>query len=140
LLRYRYTYSAVFCTHQRNKFTRSFCLEAAQKDLQWRLENLWPLEAAHNIPNLQCLPVHVRDPFGRPIIVLRMDPIGEDVLSKKQNILVHAFENMRLHLKQLYDGSEDDNPTLQYAVLLDLNMLSLQSIVSAPFTGRYRVF
>jgi retinaldehyde-binding protein 1 len=61
-----------------------------------------------------------------------MGPIGEDVISKKQNILVHAFENLRLHLKELYDGSEDDNPTLQYAVLLDLNMLSLQSIVSAP--------
>lgn len=121
---------------QRNRFIRSFCLEAVHKDLQWRLKNLWPLEA-HSIPNLHCLPVHVHDPFGRPILVLRMNPIAEDVLSKKQSIFVYAFEKLRLHLKRQYDVSPDDNPTLQYVVLLDLNELSLQSIVSAPSTDRY---
>lgn len=53
--------------------------------------------------------------------------------SNKQNVLIHAFERLRLHLKQLYDNSTDDNPTLQYVVLLDLSELSFQNIVRFLF-------
>lgn len=115
---------------QRNKFTRSFCLEAIQKTLLWRLDNLWPLESHRPIPNLHCLPSEIRDPFGRPVLILEATPVDIAGDSQKRYI-IQAFEQLRLHLKNLYDSSEDDaRPPLQYVVLFDLGQLSLQSIVT----------
>jgi retinaldehyde-binding protein 1 len=107
-------------------------LEAIQKNLLWRFQNLWPLEAPRSIPNLHTLPVHIRDPLGRPILVLRHNPIDASA-SNKQTVVIRALERLRLHLKQLYDDSGDDDPILQYVVLLDLSELSFQSIVRLLF-------
>jgi hypothetical protein len=57
----------------------------------------------------------------------------DEASSNKQNVLIDAVERLRLHLKQLYDISRDDSPTLQYVVLLDLSELSFQSIVRLLF-------
>ncbi|KAF4620914.1 hypothetical protein D9613_000308 [Agrocybe pediades] len=130
--------SSMFRLARRNKFTRSFSLEAIQKTLLWRIENLWPLEFPSPIPNLHCLPSDIRDPFGRPILVLEVTPVDQPVDSQKRAI-IRAFEQLRLHLRSLYDSSEDDaRPPLQYVVLLDLAQLSLQSINIDLFTWSIR--
>lgn len=119
---------------QRNKFTRSFSLEAIQKTLIWRLANLWPTEPPSRIPNVHCLPTDIRDRFGRAVLVIETVPVDETMDSQKRSIIL-AFEQLRIHLRRLYDRSEDHrNPPLQYMVLLDLSQLSLQSLVSTCFT------
>ncbi|PPQ66319.1 hypothetical protein CVT26_011150 [Gymnopilus dilepis] len=119
----------------RHKFTRSFSLEAIQKNLLWRLDNLWPIDSSIRIPNLHCLPSDVRDPFGRPILVLEVNAVDVPQDSQKRFIIL-AFEQLRSHLRKLYDESEDNNPRppLQYIVLLDLKQLSIQSINIDIFT------
>ena len=56
----------------------------------------------------------------------------------QKRFIILAFEQLRSHLRKLYDESEDNNPRppLQYIVLLDLKQLSIQSIVSSPSTIR----
>ncbi|KDR75091.1 hypothetical protein GALMADRAFT_122666 [Galerina marginata CBS 339.88] len=130
--------SSIFRISRRNKFTRSFSLEAIQKNLLWRFENLWPVELPFPIPTVHCLPSDIRDPFGRPILVVELIPVGEALDSQKR-FLIRAFEQLRLHLKKVYDLSEDDpRPPLQYVVLLDLRQLSFQSINIDFFTWTVR--
>ncbi|KAJ3507302.1 hypothetical protein NLJ89_g6380 [Agrocybe chaxingu] len=133
-----------FRISRRNKFTRSFSLEAVQKNLLWRLTNLWPVERQGEteplspIPNFYCLPAHIRDPLGRPILVLGVAPVDED-LSIQKDLIIRAFERLRMHLKRLYDDSgTNSRPVLQYTVLLDLSQLSLQSINIDLFTWTVR--
>ncbi|KAF8198055.1 CRAL-TRIO domain-containing protein [Pholiota molesta] len=120
--------SSIFRISRRNKFTRSFSLEAIQKILIWRLSNIWPLEPPSIVPNLRCLPTDIRDRFGRAILVIETSPVDESIDSQKRSIIM-VLEQLRIHLRKLYDSSEDHrNPPLQYVVLLDLRQLSLQSM------------
>ena len=48
-------------------------------------------------------------------------------------LLIRGLERLRVHLKQIYDDSRDDDPILQYVVLLDLSELSFQNIVRFSF-------
>lgn len=51
---------------------------------------------------------------------------------------MRAFEILRIHLKKLYEMSEDnEKPSLQYVALLDLSQLSLQSLVSSSLSRFY---
>ena len=94
----------------------------------WRLKNIWPLEPLSPLSNLRCLAAY--DPFGRPILIIKAIPPDRDIKSQKRSI-VKVFEQMRIYLKVLYDGTKDvREPILQYVALLDLRQLSLQSIVS----------
>jgi len=104
---------------------KSFSLEAIRRAVIWRLNNMWPLEPPSPIPNLHCLPAY--DPFGRPILVIKVIPL-EDTISQK-HLIIKAFEQFRIYLKVLCDGVKDARePTLQYVALLDLHQLSLQNI------------
>ena len=79
------------------------------------------------MPNLCFLPTY--DPFGRPILVVKAIPLDKDTKLLKPSI-IKAFEHLRIHLKVLYDGTKDTGePPFQYVALLDLSLLSLQSIV-----------
>jgi len=61
--------------------------------------------------------------------VFEIVAMDESVESQKRFILL-AFETLRIHLKNLYEISEDNRiPALQYVALLDLSRLSLQSLV-----------
>ena len=93
----------------------------------WRLKNMWPLESSSRMSNLRCLPTY--DPFGRPILVVKAISLDKDTKSLKRSI-IKAFEQLRIYLKVLYDGTKDAGvPPLQYVALLDLSLFSLQSIV-----------
>ena len=112
---------------QRNNFTKPFTLEAIRKTVIWRLKNMWPLESSSPMSNLRCLPTY--DPFGRPILVVKAIPLDKDTELLKRSI-IKTFEQLRIYLKVLYDGTKDARePPLQYVVLLDLSLLSLQSVV-----------
>ncbi|KIM45318.1 hypothetical protein M413DRAFT_441999 [Hebeloma cylindrosporum] len=129
---------SIFRISRRNKFTRSFSLEAIQKNLLWRLTNLWPVEPPLAIPNLHCLPDNIRDPFGRPVLVLEVVAVDESTESQKL-FIIRAFETLRIHLRKLYEMSEDnEKPSLQYVALLDLSQLSLQSLNIDLFTWTLR--
>ncbi|KJA20016.1 hypothetical protein HYPSUDRAFT_142747 [Hypholoma sublateritium FD-334 SS-4] len=129
---------SIFRIARRNKFTRSFSLEAIQKTLIWRLANLWPTEPPSRIPNVHCLPTDIRDRFGRAVLVIETAPVDDTMDSQKRSIIL-AFEQLRIHLRRLYDKSEDHrNPPLQYMVLLDLSQLSLQSLNLDLFTWTVR--
>ncbi|KAF9050045.1 CRAL-TRIO domain-containing protein [Panaeolus papilionaceus] len=121
--------SSIFRISRRNKFTRSFTLEAIRKNLIWRLQNLWPPAPATQIPNFHCLPADIFDLFGRPILVIHVAPVDKDIEAQKQDI-IQAFERLRLHLQVLHDRciANDEPPPLQYVALLDLSQLSFQSI------------
>jgi len=98
--------------------------------LAWRLQNLWPTNSSHVLPpTIRCLPKHIHDPCGRPILVVEFLPVNESPEVVKSYI-IQAFEGLRLHLKSL-SGAQDpeEGPVLQYIILLDLAKLSLQSLV-----------
>jgi hypothetical protein len=104
------------------------------------LTNLWPVEPLLAIPNLHCLPDNIRDPFGRPVLVLEVVTVDESTEEQKL-LIMRAFEILRIHLKKLYEMSEDnEKPSLQYVALLDLSQLSLQSLVSFSILSRFYFF
>lgn len=79
---------------------------------------------------VHCLPEHIRDPFGRPILVIELDSVHESPEVVKSYIL-QIFELLRLHLKSISGrGAPEEEPVLQYIILLDLAKLSLQAVVS----------
>ncbi|KAF5351795.1 hypothetical protein D9756_007633 [Leucocoprinus leucothites] len=138
--------ASIFRIARRNKFTRSFALESIRKGLVWRLQNLWPTNPSYVLPpTVRCLPEHVRDPFGRPVLVVEVPPVNESPDIVKPYI-IQAFEQLRLHLKSL-SGAQglEEEPILQYIILLDLAKLSLQSLaitlhpVTGPFLTPYHI-
>ncbi|KAF7783025.1 hypothetical protein Agabi119p4_2401 [Agaricus bisporus var. burnettii] len=120
---------SIFRIARRNKFTRSFALESIRKTLVWRVQNLWSMNRDFKLPAMvHCLPEHIRDPFGRPVLVIELDSVHESPEVVKSYIL-QIFELLRLHLKSISGrGAPEEEPVLQYIVLLDLAKLSLQAV------------
>ncbi|KAJ7267638.1 hypothetical protein B0H12DRAFT_1200783 [Mycena haematopus] len=113
---------------QRNKFTRSFAIESIRKTLVWRFAHLWPPDPTLRLPFVHCLPPPARDPFGRPILVIRVVSFNDSSDGYKP-LIIRGLECLRLHLKRLNDDSHRSGvPALQYVILLDLKNLSTQSL------------
>lgn len=105
-------------------------MESIRKNLLWRLSNMWPLCPFPPTPNLHCLPGGVRDPFGRPILVIEV--ISATMASDTfRPHIIQTFERLRCHLKRLNDGENPGPrpPVLQYVILLDLSSLSFRDFV-----------
>ncbi|KAJ6508081.1 CRAL-TRIO domain-containing protein [Mycena vulgaris] len=120
--------SSLFQILRRNKFTRSFAMEAVRKTLVWRFTHLWPPAAPHRTPLVHCLPPPARDPFGRPILVVKVVSFNDSSDAYKPLVL-RGLERLRLHLKHLNnDAPRQSAPILQYVILLDLANLSTQSL------------
>ncbi|KAJ7162076.1 CRAL-TRIO domain-containing protein [Mycena filopes] len=111
---------------QRNKFTRSFALESIRKTLAWRFTHLWP-PGSPSMRFVHCLPPPATDPFGRPILVVKVVSFNDSSDAYKP-LLIQSLERLRLHLKRLNDDTHPSPPTLQYVILLDLKNLSTQSL------------
>ncbi|KAF7357821.1 hypothetical protein MVEN_00828100 [Mycena venus] len=113
---------------RRNKFTRSFAMESIRKTLVWRFTHLWPPDPPSRLPFVQCLPPTARDPFGRPILVIKVVSFNDSSDAYKP-LIIRGLECLRLHLKRLNgDSYQRGAPTLQYVILLDLKNLSTQSL------------
>ncbi|KAJ6629488.1 CRAL-TRIO domain-containing protein [Mycena sp. CBHHK59/15] len=119
---------SLFQILRRNKFTRSFAMESIRKTLVWRFRHLWPPGPQSRMPIVRCLPPPARDPFGRPILVIKVVSFNDSSDAYKP-LIIRGLESLRLHLKHLNGVSHQSPvPTLQYAILLDLKNLSTQSL------------
>lgn len=110
-------------------------MESIRKNLIWRLSSLRPNVIYPSSSILRCLPSHARDPFGRPIVIMKVSALTKG-LGAFRNRIMPTMERLRAHLKDINDrrideaDSEETQPTLQYVLLLDLADLSMQSVVS----------
>ncbi|KAJ7354666.1 CRAL-TRIO domain-containing protein [Mycena albidolilacea] len=119
---------SLFRILRRNKFTRSFAMESIRKTLVWRFTHLWPPNPPLRLPFVHCLPPPARDPFGRPILVIRVVSFNDSSDTYKP-LIIRGLECLRLHLKRLNgDSHQSGVPILQYVILLDLENLSTQSL------------
>ncbi|KAJ6594437.1 CRAL-TRIO domain-containing protein [Mycena capillaripes] len=118
---------SLFRILRRNKFTRSFAMESIRKTLVWRFSHLWPPDPPLRLSFVHCLPPLAKDPFGRPILVIKIDSFNDSSDAYKP-LIIRGLECLRLHLKRLNDDSHQAPPTLQYVILLDLKNLSTQSL------------
>ncbi|KAK7005963.1 hypothetical protein R3P38DRAFT_3326409 [Favolaschia claudopus] len=110
---------SLFRILRRNKFTRSFAMESIRKTLVWRLTNLWPPDPHLHLPFVQCLPSAATDPFGRPILVIKVVSF-DDSSDAFKPLIIRGLECLRLHLQRLNDESRQIGtgaaPTLQYNI------------------------
>ncbi|KAK7473223.1 hypothetical protein VKT23_001321 [Stygiomarasmius scandens] len=121
---------AIFQMLRREKFTRSFAMESIRKNIVWRSNCLWPSKpvASTAKQQLHCLP-DVRDPLGRPILVIEAVAFKESSeIRQQQHFLIQIMEQFRLNLRRLNNTSEASSPSLQYIVLLDLKEVSMKSV------------
>lgn len=102
-------------------------MESIRKNLLWRFKKLWPPEPELSLSRVYFLPLDVRDPLGRPIIVIRALNLKDS--SETYNHLIRTMEQFRLRLKTLNDASDQTLVVLQYIVLLDVKELSMQTLV-----------
>ncbi|KAK1225654.1 hypothetical protein PQX77_011411 [Marasmius sp. AFHP31] len=118
----------IFQVMRKHKYTRSFALDSIRKNIGWRIKNLWPPKSELPLRNVHCLPDNVRDPLGRPILVIRAIPL-EEPPDQLIPVLFHVMERLRVCLKALNDTNDGPSmPFLQYVVLLDVKELSMQSM------------
>ena len=114
-------------------------METLQSTLPWRLSTLPPWSERLPSPYLRCLPIDVRDPLGRPIIVIQLSGLWNTNEDLKAS-LYHNIELMRLHLVRLNEREPSACPVLQYVALLDIRGLAFNGVVSTSSnTSRIRV-
>ncbi|KAI0368310.1 CRAL/TRIO domain-containing protein [Pilatotrama ljubarskyi] len=119
---------SIFRMLRRHKFTVPFALEHARDTLLWRLAVL-PAEIPP-CPSwfLRCLPLTCRDPFGRPVVVVKLARIF-DFTGDAREALVQYMELLRLNLQVVNEAVGDQDalrPLLQYTALLDIGGISVQ--------------
>jgi retinaldehyde-binding protein 1 len=91
---------------------------------------------------MHLLPLTTRDPFGRPILVLKASDLTALVQQERdyrlRDILPVVFERLRLLLTELNasvreeEGVSDgplSSPILQYSILIDVKDISFQNLV-----------
>ncbi|KAF9257982.1 CRAL/TRIO domain-containing protein [Marasmius fiardii PR-910] len=125
----------VFYVMRKQQFTRSFALDTIRKNIEWRVNNLWPPKSDLYLQNVHCLPVDVRDPLGRPILVVRAVDWKESS-DQRLTLLFHVVERLRVCLKALNDAFDEGlMPFLQYVVILDVKEFSMRHM-SIEFCAR----
>ncbi|KAH7924238.1 CRAL/TRIO domain-containing protein [Leucogyrophana mollusca] len=119
--------ATIFRILRRHKFTRSFALEAIRNILIWRLNVLRPAFRLSQPALLRCLPPPAADPFGRPLVILKvsiLDALGQDA----KEALLPAIERLRLHLRSINAHRDSiELFALQFVFLVDLEGVTLQS-------------
>ena len=110
----------------------SFALENARDLLVWRLAVI-PEDIPHpTTPFLHCLPLTARDPFNRPIVVVKLSQLFE-APDDVRTTLIHYMELLRLALEAVNTANGDDeHPVLQIVALVDIGGVSVQNVVRVP--------
>ncbi|KAH9929563.1 CRAL/TRIO domain-containing protein [Epithele typhae] len=133
-LQWLHDLQSIFRLLRRHKFTSSFALENARDVLLWRLAII-PPTIPRPIPTfMQCLPLDSLDPFGRPIVVIKLTTMLESSADVR-TALIQYIETLRRNLvamnleKHKSCGKEGDvRPILQYVALVDIGGISVQSV------------
>lgn len=110
-------------------------MESSRKLLLWRIDSLLPLSSYTPPQTIHCLPTSIQDPFNRPILILRITQIQiQDPHDQHhfRDLFIPTLEMLRLLLREVNREREreDKAPALQFVMLLDLEGVSIQSIVS----------
>ncbi|GBE80468.1 CRAL-TRIO domain-containing protein [Sparassis latifolia] len=122
---------SIFRVLKRNKFIASFAMESLRTTIAWRIREL-----PHPIPGpptslLRCFPSAACDPFGRPIVLLKLATMTEALGDVRQSI-INSMEILRLHLMKVNVkvSTEDPvpRPVLQCVMLLDVDGVSLHNL------------
>lgn len=106
-------------------------MESIRQNLVWRINTIHPSLEEPPLSILHCLPSFVSDPFGRPIIVLKVSALAaEHGTDEFKRLLMPTIDRLQVHLKELnaLEG-RDESPIFQYIVLLDLADVSIQHVV-----------
>ena len=107
-------------------------MESIRRTLVWRLQHLRPLPPVTPPRTLHLLPSSIRDPFGRPIIIMSGFS-ADDERQSTENLratLAPTIELLRKYLKSLNDaGGDAGRPILQFIIVLDLEGVSIQHVV-----------
>jgi len=124
--------ASVFRMYKRHKFTSSFTLEALRETLLWRLRHIPSRPTLGSIPRglLFFIPSPACDFLGRPIIVVRLSALNDDIQdpSLLQKYLLYALEALRHQLAKPSVGGNDEGPTLQCLILLDMANTSVRML------------
>lgn len=95
---------------------------------------LRPLSAEMPALVLHCLPDGIQDPFGRPMVALRLTPFCDEIPGVKISFL-RNMELLRQHLAYLNQLQQRGiRPILQYVALLDIGGMTFHHVVRR--TGR----
>lgn len=107
----------------------SFALENARDLLVWRAAVIPDIILRPATPFLHCLPLTACDPYGRPLVVVKLSKLfepSEDV----RTTLIYYMELLRLNLEAVNAANDEDrHPILQYVALLDIGGISVQNVV-----------
>ncbi|KIM75966.1 hypothetical protein PILCRDRAFT_826814 [Piloderma croceum F 1598] len=122
--------ASIFQFLRRHKFTRSFAMESIRQNLVWRINTIHPSIEEPPLGILHCLPSPVSDPFGRPIIVLKVSALAaEHSTDNFKHLLMPTIDHLQAHLKELNASQKrTETPILQYIVLLDLADVPIQHV------------
>ncbi|KAF8586673.1 hypothetical protein K439DRAFT_1659493 [Ramaria rubella] len=124
-------YGSIFRMYKKHGFNRAETNLALERTLRWRIldsglyplpnEHIGPMEQSSNL-FIQCLPAHIHDIFGRPVLLIRLANLSGSFHDTKQHI-VCAHEEMRQRLCSR-GGCE---PTLQCVMIVDVKGVTLGS-------------
>ena len=90
---------------------------------------LRPLSADMPDLVLHCLPDGIQDPFGRPMVALRLAPLCDEIPDIKSSFL-RNMELLRRHLAYLNQLQQSGlRPILQYVALLDIGSMTFHHVV-----------
>ncbi|KAI0358623.1 CRAL/TRIO domain-containing protein [Trametes cingulata] len=120
---------SIFRVLRRHKFTIPFALEHARDTLLWRLAVLPTRIPPSPSWFLRCLPLTSRDPFGRPVVVVKLARLF-DFNGDVREALIRYMELLRLNLQAINEAASRDahsEPVLQYVALLDIGGISVQN-------------
>ncbi|KAG6369127.1 CRAL-TRIO domain-containing protein [Boletus reticuloceps] len=119
--------ASVFRLLRRHKFIRPFTLQEIRSIAIWRLRTLRPTLLLPIPTLLHCLPPPITDPFGRPIVFLKLTSL-QSLTCSVHDVFLQEVERLRLHLRYIRDHCAHTGPfPLQYIVLIDLDGLSIQN-------------
>lgn len=101
----------------------------------WRIRVLRPALLLSSPPLFHCLPSPIADLLGHPILFFKLASLQTPMCSVK-NTLLQEVERLRLHLRHVSNQNAHSGFfPLQYLLLVDLEGISTQNIVSrSPFS------
>ena len=106
-------------------------MESIRQNLVWRINTIHPSSDQPPLSLLHCLPSSVSDPFGRPIILLKVSALAaEHGTDEFKKLLMPTIDRLQVHLKELNESERrKERPILQYIVLLDLAEVPIHRVV-----------
>jgi hypothetical protein len=106
-------------------------MESIRQNLVWRINKIHPSLEEPPLGILRCLPSSVSDPFGRPIVVLKVSALAaEHSTDDFKHLLMPTINHLQTNLKNLNAIKErKERPVFQYIILLDLADVSIQHVV-----------